>query len=376
MLQNKLLRWPAGAAVCAAVALSGMNGVQGSTPPAVEPPKPILYDWLPDGTRMADVRGISATKYTMVYQNIAPDRGVHGIATPSAVIQYLRDTLPSGFRGWGVFDFEGAFGRNIDKGPDDPDHRRTVDSLVQLIRSVKREWPESRWTFWGYPTVRYWIHDSGEQSASWASASAAQKARELERAVRNFRVLANEVDWLTPWIYDVYPLEKLEGSSSRLGTIKAQQQWARAKVNAARRCSDARIAGVVPVIPMFCPIFAPGGTSTTPAFVPIKEFVGEALKPAIEEGVDGLATWNGFRYQFTNAFRKPSSEHHLKIRDDARHMFNELLFPRRDFEWDSPNAKARLADLLRQPILEQLESMRSELNDLPEQSRASERPAP
>ena len=348
--------------VCSAVSCTGVMYSLGLMHSSQEPPKPLLYNWVPDGTPMVDLRSLHATKYTMVYQSVAGPSASRGIANTVAILKHLRDTLPAGFQGWGVFDFEGAFIENLSKDASDPAHQQTVDSLVHLIRAVKQEWPASRWSFWGFPTVRFWIHNKGEEPASWASASDEQKEREFRSAVDQFSVVATEVDWLSPWIYDVYPLSSLKHDASRQGTIKAQQLWAQAKIEAARRCTQGRQPERVPIIPMFRPLFAPGGSSFTPAFVPIEEFTEELLVPAIQAGVDGLATWNGLGHEFANAFRTATSPHHLQIRTDARRTLERLLFDGRSFQWDTTAAQAHVASLLRRPLLDQLQAMRHHLN--------------
>ena len=324
---------------------------------------PLLYDWVPDGTPMAEIRALNADRYAIVYQNILPRKGASGIVDIDLVLAHLREKLPRNYRGWGVLDFEGAFLERLRKGPGHPHHEATSDSLRKTIDAVKREWPGSRWAFWGLPDVRFWINDKGEQPVSWFSASTAQKEREFKRQAAAFQGLLESVDWITPWIYDMYSFQATK-PSDRMSSIAAQKAWARAKMTLCKRVLASRRNGPIPVIPMFCPAFAPGGNVTKPTFVPMKEFVDEVLEPTMTGEVDGLSLWTGMGYRVYNAFRDPENPHQVDLRDQSRDRLKTLLFRDTPFDWNAPNAEVRINDAIRSQLMEQLQLMRKALNSL------------
>ena len=344
-----------------ATAAVATNDTERKTPPS--PPGLLLYDWMPDGTPMKTIRAIDAQRYTIVYQDILPRQGESGIVDIDLVLAFLRDRLSRTWNGWGVLDFEGAFIKRLRKGPGHPDHEATTASLRKTIAVLKREWPGSKWTFWGMRDVRFWIHDEGEAAVSWFSASAQQKAREFDRQAGAFSGLIDVVDWVTPWIYDIYSL-KDTSPSDRMSSVAGQKAWARAKVALCRRMIESRPGGAVPLVPMFCPAFAPGGNVSKPTFVPNSEFINEVLEPTVASGVDGLALWSGMGYRVRNAFRTTVNQHQVGIRDESRARLKTLLFPNAPFDWAAPGAKAAIDDAIRARLLGQLTEMRKALNSL------------
>lgn len=335
-----------------------------------ETPLPLLYNWVPDGTPMSEIRSLQATQYTIVYQDILPKKGASGLVDKNLVLAFLRNRIPRNFSGWGMLDFEGVILDRLRKGPGNPEYEETTESLRQTLLAVKREWPGSKWAFWGLPDVRFWINDSGEKSVTWASASTQQKEREFARQSAAFQGLLEHVDWLSPWIYDIYSTQNMSNPSHRTSSIASQKAWARAKVALCKRMLASRKNGPIPVIPMFCPVFAPNGNVEEPRFVPMQEFVEEVLQPTIESGVDGLSTWNGVGWRVRNAFRDAENQHQVSIRDESRDRLKKLLFPNKSFNWNAPEAKTAVNDLIRTPLLQQLQAMRKALDTLETQIEA------
>ena len=334
-------------------------------------PLPLLYDWVPDGTLMLEIRALHANKYTIVYQDILPKKGASGLVDKSLVLAFLRNKIPRNFKGWGMLDFEGVILNRLRKGPGNPEYEETTESLRQTLLAVKREWPGSKWAFWGLPSVRFWINDSGENPVTWASASTQQKEREFARQSAAFQGLLEHVDWLSPWIYDIYSTQDITNPADRTSMIASQKEWAQAKVALCKRMLASRKNGLIPVIPMFCPVFAPNGNVEEPRFVPIQEFVEEVLQPTMESGVDGLSTWNGMSYRVLNAFRDTENQHQVDLREESRDRLKKLLFPNKPFDWNAPAAKTAVNNRIRSPLLQQLQAMRKALDTLETQNEAA-----
>ena len=212
------------------------------------------------------------------------------------------------------------------------------------------------------PDIRFWIHGPGEKPATWATANKEQKRKAIDRAIQGFTAIANEIDWISPWLYDIYRNEDFTVKHEKQSMILAQQQWALAKCAVARKLSDSRAQGPIPVIPMFCPYFAPGGNVATKTLVSEDEFTTDILEPVVAFGVDGLSTWNELGFRVSNAFRTTINQHQVGIRDKSRKVLTELLFKDDYFNWNLENSERRIQDLIRPVLVSQFRMMRAELD--------------
>ena len=324
---------------------------------------PILYNWIPDGTPMADIRGMNAQSYVIVYSDIFPDRGESGVLNTQTVIRALEKQISNTYSGWGVLDFEGEIFDRLFHEPINDKFEITTESLINTIRAVKKRWPKAKWTYWGMPDLKFWIHIAGEKPTTWATANETQKTRALNRAQKGFMAIAEEVDWISPWIYDLYLNEQFSSANEKQSMINAQREWALAKCKLCRTISNSRSGGPIPVIPMFCPMFAPGGNIATKTFVSEEEFRTDILEPVVKSGVDGLSTWNELGFRVSNAFRSAINQHQVGIRNNSRKVLSEILFEDDSFNWNSENAKRLVNDAIRPILMTQLRMMRSELDD-------------
>lgn len=334
-----------------------------------EGPPQLLYNWVPDGTQMSELRALRAQRYDIVYQNIFVEGGVTGIIDPEVVITYLRKILPNNFGGWGVLDFESPFFKHLNKGPGHPDHAKTISSFVQTIRKVKREWPNSKWAFWGLPDVNYWLHGPGEKPTNWSSSSDEVKNQEFKKRAAIFQGLLEEVDWVTPWIYDLYPVDAIKDPAQRKKSAASQAAWVRAKIALAKQVVATRKKGPIPVIPMCSTAYARNEKTALIAFVPIQEFIEETLHPALNEGVDGLSIWNGIGFRIKTAFQVAKNQHQVELREAARKWLKALLFPTEPFNWNDTAARAWINDQIRAALMDQLRTIRKAMTSYSAQNK-------
>ena len=331
--------------------------------PSQKTSRPILYNWVPSGTSMADIRDLNAKSYVMVYSSVLPDKGTSGIIDTPSVIRALEKKIPNSFSGWGLLDFEGEIFNRLFHEPMHTKFNLTTGSLIKTMRAVKKKWPRAKWTYWGMPDVKFWIHAQGDKPANWATANESQKEAALKRSAAGFKAIAEEVDWISPWIYDMYQNELFTKPHQRENMNLAQQKWAMAKCSLAREISESRSRGPIPVIPMFRLMFAPGGNVTDKIFVSETEFRTDVLEPVVKAGVDGLSTWNGLEFHVISAFRKAINPHQVGIRDKARTVLKQLLDIDNDFDWNSPRAPDRIHARVRPLVMNQLRMMRTELDE-------------
>ncbi len=346
----------------------GGTASDGSDPPGdiaerhgspLPPQRPLLYNWVPDGTPMVLLREVNAQAYVIVYQDILPDsdRAI-GVADPRIVVGHLERVLSSSFSGWGVLDFENQFFTNLALAPGDPDHERTVDSLLATLQAIRSRWPESKWTVWGVPDIGFWIHESGEEPLSWATADFDRANRVGRAIVASHQRLVDHLDWISPWVYDLYAFNASAGAAQR-NRMEAQIAWSRAKIRFSRELVAARPGGAIPLIPMLCPSFAPGGDAEIPSIVPTVEFQQESLQPIMPMGVDGLALWTQFGFRMTQAFRIPENDHQHQLREASRQWLRQILERAyiAPIPFDHPNGRAWWNDKLRTILFDRIRLM-------------------
>ena len=360
------------------VTLTTLAGMAGSSSPSAahQQTPPLLYDWIPDGTPMSDIRAIDAQRYTLIRQDILPKRSSSGTVDSNLILAALKEKIPRSFNGWGALYVQQEFIDRLLKGLGHPDHEETSASLKQAILHVKQEWPGSKWTLLGCPSVAFWIKRPGENPVSWALATPVEKEREFARQGAAFAGLIDHVDWVSPVICDIHSAKAITKPSDQRRFMAAQKAWVKAKVALSKQLVLSRTNGPVPVIPMLCPAFGPGGNVKQAVFVPHQEFVEEVLQPTVELDVDGLSMWSGLHHWASFAFSNSRNPQNIAIRDQSRAMFKTLLFPKKPLDWNAPEAKTIFNDRIRPYLLDTLRTMRKAMRALPEDTPAQPSKSP
>ena len=342
----------------------GLDSISDARPSDQRVRKTLLYNWVPETISEDTLKSIGAKWYVKIHANVLPDNGAAGVVDPDDILSVLSKKIDPDFDGYGMFSFEAGFWKNLHKGPGHPDYDRTVESMINLIRVVKRTYPNAKWSYWGLPHVPYWVPKDGGGSTNWNSISESKRKQVMHEAVAIYQPIANEVDWLSPWSYDENEHALAVGKSWEESQSQAQKNWMNAKVEVARKVLENRPDGNIPIIPSVSTNYAAGGNATTPGWIPIEELQSETINALIESEVDGIAFWTPNGGRFHQAFRTPANDHQMGIRDNQREYFDKLFFPGQETDWDDPNMRSRIMEILHDRILVNLKAMRKSLKSL------------
>ncbi|MCH2161540.1 MAG: hypothetical protein MK085_06660 [Phycisphaerales bacterium] len=324
--------------------------------------KILLYNWVPGAVTSSELKNIDAEWYVKVHGNVLPQEDQdNGVVNPDDILRVMATRIDSGFSGYGMLSFEGGFWRNLKKGPGDPDYERTVDSMINLIRVLKKHYPETKWSYWGLPDLLYWVPNGVGGSKNWNNVNEEERGQFYAAAAAIYQPIANEVDWLSPWVYDTNEHALAEGRSWVYSQPKAQRNWCRAKIDVCNIVNAARPGGRVPVIPTYSTNFAPGGNASIPAWVPNEELQSETVEACVDAGADGMAMWTSLGYRLNSACRYTENDHQADITAHARKWLNKLLFGGLELNWDSARSRALVENIMADRIMEQLEGCRDSM---------------
>ena len=232
----------------------------------------------------------NATKYMIVYQDDADHGARTGRIDPSKVVARVRAILDAGGASpWGVLDFEDPYDDIFRAGPSDPRYAPAMESLVETIRAVKQQFPQTKWTYYAFPRIPYWIGANSDKQ--WVQVDAATRAAELDRVLERYAPVMNELDWFQPSVYDVYE-RSLDMPISLVGRDEAEADYRRASVEVVQRWFDRGGSAAKPIIPAVSPWFQPGGRAMKNRAIPTTEFVEDQIRPLAEAGASGVSVWS------------------------------------------------------------------------------------
>lgn len=292
------------------------------SPPLAQPPAPVvLYDEAPASGFEPPVP--SATRFIVVYQNDADPNATQGTVDPNRVALRIRAILRGELRSeWGVLDFEEPYDDILSAGPTRPGYQAAVDSLVATIRRAKEVAPGTKWTYYAFPRVPYWIGTD-----TWATLEPARRAREFDRILSSYAPVLRECDWFLPCGYDVY--ERALGMP--VGTPEqrdaAERAYRTAGVEICRLWRGRERVESRPIVAILSPWFQPGGRATVPRAIPVPELVADQLLPVVDAGADGIALWGAMVYQLRIACGAAPADGAAArtARDDLRAVFAKDL---------------------------------------------------
>ena len=244
----------------------------------------------------------SAGLFFVLYQDAVPGSKDGTIDVARTVSEIRRQaSLPK----FGMLDFEDPFTEVLRKGSTHPLHRTVVDSMIETIRAVRKAFPATKWAFWGFPEIPFWL--DGVTGKDWATASDSQRDCAMRDAMQSHRELLLECDWVAPWAYDLFELRSA-GSAALAHTESAGAvAWFKAKVTIARSTFAEARRPAPPIIPCISLLYAPGGRAPSSALIPIEEFRSDLVEPILAMPVDGIALWTPLAY-FSRLASKDASE--------------------------------------------------------------------
>jgi hypothetical protein len=157
--------------------------------------------------------------------------------------------------------------------------------MIHLVQSVRRDFPGTKWTYYGVPFLPYW-----PKSESWVTASAIVKRDAINTAIASYSELVSELDWISPTIYAKYDPREFPAQPPEQ-VRAAGRAWRAAEVGLAKLMANGK-----PVIPTVCPWWSIGGKAPVNRFIDRRQVLVDQVIPAIEMGADGVAFWNALGY--------------------------------------------------------------------------------
>ena len=328
-------------------------------PPAVVS-FPIIFD---NGPTSAFVSPIdTAQRYLIVYQSdfSTDDPATHtdvDINVNAVIAAIGRKVSASGSPQWGVLDIENPFDEVLKAGPSDARFDSAVASLVNTIRAVRVAYPQTKWTYYGFPRVPYWLGVK-----DWGGITPEVREANYVQFARNYEPVMAEMDWFMPSLYDVYERARAMPNSASVREV-AEAEYRKACICVISRWFDRASVVARPIIPVVSPWFQPGGVATSYQAIPMDEFCAEQVRPAIEAGANGMAVWGemGFFLKMATAPQLPSAQYVQEWRAQTRAAFTPLVPAATSgmmtIDWTAPSTIIAIGATLNQTLADAMRAI-------------------
>jgi hypothetical protein len=316
----------------------------------------VLFDEVPGLGVQTPPEG--SEHYVGIYQDNADLGARSGVVNPTRVVAHARTLLQSNPNArWGMLDFEFPYDEILMHGPTDPRHAEAVNSLIATVRAVRAEFPQVRWTYYGFPRLPYWIGVK-----DWGMLSDAERAELFAKAHASYGAILDELDWVQPSLYDRYE-DALEMPRSGSPRAEAEAAYRRACVEVVAKWFEGR-RPAPPILPAVSPWFQAGGRATVFRAIPREEFLREQVRPAIAAGASGISIWGAMNYylKITTVYPAPTSSYSTQWRPIARTAFASEHFGGKtadEVSWADSQTKQTLAAAFRQAFMQAVDAARS-----------------
>lgn len=350
------MRIAAAAAAVLAVALAATSAgwAQQAPPTSPTPPRPltVLYDSLPDRALAERLDQLDASPFTIQYQTAVIGTGADARIDARALVEAVRTRLAGTRPRWGMLDFESPFTERLASGPDSRECAEAVQTLVEAMRAVRAEFPETRWSYYNAPTVPYWF-----EGKNWETAPPEVRVRMLDRLYKVYAPIVSELDWVSTSLYPVYDPAKQPVDQGAANIISGRA-WRTNAVGLARILAQGK-----PVIPTISPLWMPGGFAMAGSRVSHERFMTDLVNPLLDAKVDGFALWTGADYFIhTVANGDPASGSAEKgygasvMRDAVAHDYLDGQAPP---NWNDPAIVSMLKARMSETILDAVRAIRA-----------------
>jgi hypothetical protein len=316
----------------------------------------VMFDRMPD----AAVHDLAIEQghipYIIIYQGTDPSAATTGVIDANRVVEAIRANHGDSPSGYGVLDFENPFFDRLQAGPSDPNYQMTVDTIVNLLETVKAEFPQVEWTMYGMPRLRYWF-----SNGNWANRTEAEREAELTAALGSYTPILQHVDWLNPSVYDRYELG-LYSESSWAGVTARETAY---RTYNMELCNRFNAGEAIPkkVVPMVSPMFwKVGNIEYNMKQTPLEELLRDQVRPLIEGGATGIAFWTGYSYWTRIA---TSAEDFGTFQQEARFsMLHDYLGGVEPVTWVDEQVKLELKTMTSEYVLQRLGEVKAEIEAL------------
>lgn len=199
----------------------------------------------------------------------------------------VADNVPAGWTGFACLNVENEWYKAMARDPTSEEFRTGARNLLEILKIAKEVRPEARWTYYGLPSVPFFVKDARGASVGWDKVSPESKAAALDVA-RRAQIVINGFDWLAPSVYDHY----LDAVGPEWA--EAQRERVRVMVTLAREMGAAS-GRAKPVFPFVWHRIHTGNKRWGLTLLDNREFIEGQVKPALEAGAAGVVWWGADR---------------------------------------------------------------------------------
>ncbi len=263
-----------------------------ATVAALQGPAPlhILYNEKPSDS--FTVPDVGAQMYFGVYQNTDPNAHTGQIDVPRVVEATRAIVAANPNMEWGMLDFEHPYNEVLLAGPSDPLYANAVASKVALIKAVKEEFPNIKWTYYGVPRLPYWV-----DGQTWSTMSETKRRELFDHAQLSYGPIMRELDWVQPTVYDKYERSMGFPLSNLAARDAAERAYRVALVEVTRDWYARNELQAKPILPAVSPWFLDASKATMFRAIPSEEMESDQLRAVIEAGAQGVSVWSGMRHK-------------------------------------------------------------------------------
>ncbi len=316
----------------------------------------ILYNEKPsDGFTVPDV---GAQMYFGVYQATDPNAHSGQIDVPRVLAATRLIVAANPNMEWGMLDFEHPYNEVLLAGPSDPLYANAIASKVALIKAVKAEFPNIKWTYYGVPRLPYWV-----DGQTWSTFSDAKRRELFDHAQLSYGPILRELDWVQPSVYDKYernlgfPLTNLTARDA------AERAFRVALIEVIRDWYSRNELPAKPILPAVCAWYQGHTKATMFRAIPSSELESDQLRPIIEAGADGVSSWStmGHKTMLATINFTPNTAWSQQAQGLARHAFAVDILGSSSVtqvNWQDPAVKTAIEHANNQTLAALLELIR------------------
>lgn len=262
-----------------------------------------------DPTTMETLERLRIEGIEILGQGSDPQSSETGWINIQEMILKLQRRNPDGIHGWLELDFETPFVPILREGASNPRFHEIRTLMTSFVVQVKNAFPEAKVTVYNVPALSWSNPQPDGSNVMWPAITSEQRAAALAR-LEDLRPLLDEMDWFLPRFYDIRPTDELT-EEERSRVLPAEIDYRIAHVEWLRTYVDGSHRPGRKIIPAVRTRWVRGATSFEQfngMSMPRTEFLDEQVKPALENGADGVFIWSGGEnYALHIAFTSPQN---------------------------------------------------------------------
>ncbi|MDZ4755144.1 MAG: hypothetical protein SGJ11_11710 [Phycisphaerae bacterium] len=315
------------------------NNVSGNAA-AAAPAKAIILSHLTPALHFNETTVANGVETLLVLgqNNFDPEAKIIGKVSGEKMVAGVKAELGPNPSGWVMFDYEDPMNEVFDNGFEDPRLIPMLNSMIEGMKYAKAQLPNCKFTYYGVPTMRYWITGGG-----WEKAPQWSQMETIDKKFKLYETLVAELDWISPAVYDRYDYTKHDAVEQ--ASMKLREPIYRKKmVELAVRLREAVGKPDMPIIASVSLVYEGGGSGVIWEPLKTEEFLHDQIVPCLAAGADGAFLWSSLNYQSWIAGLASVPTAAEATRANARAILTKLFYDNVEpSAWSTAEAKATTA---------------------------------